>query len=52
MNEINQPVKIEELIKLLKLLKFRPANGWGETTIIWKEGEIKQVRKREDFKLD
>jgi len=49
MNETDK-VKIEELIKLLKLMKLRPASGYGFTNIEWREGEIFAILKKESFK--
>ena len=49
MNETDK-VKIEELIKLLKLMKLRPASGYGETKIRWVNGEIVLMTKVEDIK--
>jgi len=41
---------LNDLIDLLKLLKLRPTSGWGQTIIIWKDGDIFLIEKREDIK--
>jgi len=43
---------IEQLINLLKLLKMRPASGYGETIIEWVDGEITFITKTEYVKAE
>ena len=43
---------IEQLINLLKLLKMRPASGYGETIIEWVDGEIVMITKIEHIKAE
>ena len=43
---------IEQLEDLLKLLKLRPASGWGFTNIEWKDGEIYLITKTESYKTE
>jgi len=40
----------DDLIELLKLLKLRPASGWGRTIIVWHDGEVIMLTKEEDIK--
>jgi len=37
----------EQLVNILKLLKLRPASGYGKTIIIWNAGEIELAIKEE-----
>ena len=39
---------LEQLIGILKLLKVRPASGYGRTIIVWTNGEIKLIIKEEE----
>jgi hypothetical protein len=41
---------LEELINILKLLKMRPASGYGETIIEWVDGEVVFLTKTEYIK--
>ena len=41
---------MQELKNLLKLMKLRPATGFGEITIIWRNGEIVDLIKKENIK--
>lgn len=40
---------IEQLINILKLLKIRPASGYGKTIIEWNAGEITLIVKEEEI---
>lgn len=41
---------LERLISLLILLHLKPTNGWGRTTVIWKENTIVMIYKEEEIK--
>ncbi len=41
---------LEQLVNILKLLKVRPASGFGKTEITWFAGEIVLITKIEDIK--
>ena len=40
---------IDQLINILKILKVRPASGYGRTIIVWNAGEITLVVKEEEI---
>ena len=41
---------IEQLQNILKLLKMRPASGFGLTKLEWRDGEIFAIVKEESFR--
>ncbi len=43
-------ILLAQLSKILKLIKMRPASGYGFTTIEWKRGEIYEITKKETFR--
>ncbi len=43
---------LQKLADLLKLIKMRPASGYGETVIEWVNGEIVLITKTEYVKAD
>jgi hypothetical protein len=43
-------IVLQQLVNLLKILKLRPASGFGFTNIEWKNGEIYLITKVESYK--
>lgn len=43
-------IVLQQLVNLLKVLKYRPSSGYGFTNIEWKDGEIILITKIESYK--
>ncbi len=41
---------LDQLLNILKLIKMRPASGYGFTNIEWRDGEIYMITKTESYK--
>ena len=41
---------LDELINILKLIRMRPASGYGFTNIEWRDNEIYMITKTETFR--
>lgn len=41
---------LDQLLNILKLIRMRPASGFGFTYIEWKDGEIYEITKLETFR--
>ena len=41
---------LDQLLNILKLIKMRPASGFGFTNIEWRDGEIYMITITESYK--
>ena len=41
---------LDQLLNILKLIKMRPASGYGFTNIEWRDGDIYMIIKIESYK--
>lgn len=43
-------ILLEQLIRILKLLKVKPSSGFGQTVIEWKNNEIYLITITESYR--